>query len=137
MDPIVYNKIMCSLMMHNFRGKHTIPQQPNIIFPRAAYGRLQARRAFVHPNIRAKYEGYETQRPNHPWTPTHSRTTRSLPGDIRIFHRLSPTTTIPMEDTKEALGLVIRNLSDQNYEQSLPLCHLRLDIGQSYHQNPP
>ena len=42
-----------------------------------------------------------------------------------------------MEATKKALGLVIRNLSDQNYEQSLPLCHLRFDIGQTYHQIPP
>ena len=78
MDPIMYNKIMCSLTTHNFRGKHTIPWQPNMIFLRATYGRLQAHRAFVHPNIRAKYEGCEARRPNHSRTPTHSRTTRSL-----------------------------------------------------------
>ena len=78
MDPIAYKKIMCNLTSHNFRGKCTIFQQPNIIFPRAAYRRLQVYGVFGHPNIWAKYEGGEVQRPNHSRTPTRSRTTRSL-----------------------------------------------------------
>ena len=78
MDPIAYKKIMCNLTSHNFRGKRTIFRQPNIIFPRAAYRRLQVYGVFGHPNIWAKYEGGEVQRPNHSRTPTRSRTTRSL-----------------------------------------------------------
>ena len=78
MDSIVYKKIMCSLTLHSFWGKCTIFQQPNIIFPRAAYRRLQVYGVFGHPNIWAKYEGGEVQRPNHSRTQTHSRTTQSL-----------------------------------------------------------
>ena len=37
----------------------------------------------------------------------------------------------------KALGLVIRNLSDKNYAESLASYRLWLDIGQTYYKNPP
>ena len=78
MDPIAYEKIMCNLTSHNFRGKRTIFRQPNIIFPRAAYRRLNVYGVFSHPDVWAKYEGGEVQWLHRSRTPTHSRTTPSL-----------------------------------------------------------
>jgi hypothetical protein len=42
-----------------------------------------------------------------------------------------------MENVQWSLGSVIRNISDENYEQSLACCRFWFDIGQTYHQIPP
>ena len=71
---------MCRHLSRQRHAVSTATYEPHM----ATYGfgvfpdGLQARRAFVHPNIRAKYGGCEARRPNHSRTPTHSRTTRSL-----------------------------------------------------------
>lgn len=41
-----------------------------------------------------------------------------------------------MGDIEKALGLVVGDLSDQNYAQSLPFCRFWSDIGQTYHGTP-
>ena len=49
----------------------------------------------------------------------------------------SPTATIVMGGTVgEALGFTVRDLSDQNYAQSLAFCRVWTDIGQIYQQTP-
>jgi len=45
--------------------------------------------------------------------------------------------TITMGEVERALGLAVRDLSDQNYAQSLTFCRFWLGIGQTYHQTPP
>ena len=53
-------------------------------------------------------------------------------------HVRSATATIAMADTvNKALGLVIRGLSDYDYEKSLASYRFWFDIGQTYYQIPP
>jgi len=42
-----------------------------------------------------------------------------------------------MGDIGEALTLMVRELSDKNYKQSLPSCRFWLEFGQTYSQIPP
>ena len=51
--------------------------------------------------------------------------------------RLPPTTTITMGDIENPLGFLIRELSDQNYEQSFACYRFWFDVGKTYHQLPP
>ena len=41
-----------------------------------------------------------------------------------------------MEDTDKALGFAVRDLSDDNYAQSIAFYRLWFDIGQTHHQTP-
>ena len=56
------------------------------------------------------------------------------------LHVHSPTTTTAtaaMENFGNPLGLLVRNLSDENYAQSVVCYRFWFDIGRTYHQLPP
>ena len=57
-------------------------------------------------------------------TATRLRKNQSLP--------YTATVTTAMRNIKEALGVVISSLSDENYQQSLTRCRLWLELGQIY-----
>ena len=85
---ITRNKIMCSLVLPIFRGKHAIFQQPDIIFSGATYTGFHGHGSFYHPSMQTKFEGCEVQRSYHSRNPARSRSTRSLYHDL--FMTCSP-----------------------------------------------
>jgi len=62
---------------------------------------------------------------------------RALLPVYAITRVRSPSATITMGDIEKALTLVVRELSDKNYKQSLPSCRFWLEFGQTYSQIPP
>jgi len=59
---------------------------------------------------------------------------RYTPLSLRNQSVHSRTVTIAMEDILAGLGSAVRNLSNQNYTQSLAFYRFWFGIGQTYHQ---
>ena len=72
-------------------------------------------------------------------TGVRSRSNHRLQLSVYVTNQIpdpSPTTTIAMEDIREALGSAIGKISDQNYKQTFAFYRFWVDTGQIYHQIP-